>query len=92
MPVCEHSAEPSASSPDGKKKRRRRKPVSVPDLDNLPGDALLTRRQTSLALSFAIPTLKAWAKKGRGPQITRVEGLPRYRVGDVKAWIVSSNG
>lgn len=59
----------------------------IPDLEKLPDTALLTRRQLSDLSSFALITLKVWAKKGRGPQITVVEGRPRYRVRDVREWM-----
>jgi predicted site-specific integrase-resolvase len=59
----------------------------TPDIERLPDSALLTRRQLSELSSFALITLKVWAKNGRGPRITVVEGRPRYRVSDVRAWM-----
>lgn len=59
----------------------------VPNLAALPADALITRRQLSAISSFALITLKVWAKQGRGPRITVVEGRPRYRVADVRHWL-----
>ncbi len=60
---------------------------TIPDLERLPDGALLTRRQLSDLSSFALITLKVWAKSGRGPRITVVEGRPRYRVRDVREWM-----
>lgn len=59
----------------------------VPDLGKLPGETLITRQQLSEISSFALITLKVWAKSGRGPRITVVEGRPRYRVRDVREWM-----
>lgn len=53
------------------------------DLNSLPDDALLTRKQLIPLCGFAEPTLKRWSAEGRGPKITRVEGRPRFRVADV---------
>ena len=47
--------------------------------------ALLTRAQVADVSGFAPITLKMWAPQGKGPKITRIEGLPRFRVGDVRA-------
>ncbi|MGM0583866.1 MAG: helix-turn-helix transcriptional regulator [Pseudomonadota bacterium] len=58
-----------------------------PDIDKLPDAALLTRQQVSLLTGFAEITLKKWAAKGQGPKVTRVEGLPRFKVADVRAWL-----
>lgn len=57
------------------------------DVASLPADALLTRKQVSVLTGFAIITLKHWAAEGKGPAIVRVEGRPRHRVGDVRAWL-----
>ncbi|KQQ48789.1 hypothetical protein ASF58_05925 [Methylobacterium sp. Leaf125] len=65
--------------------------ISAPDIERLPDSALLTRRQLSEISSFALITLKVWAKNGRGPRITVVEGRPRYRVSDVRAWMGASS-
>lgn len=60
---------------------------TVPDLGKLPPDALLTREQLHLITGFSLPTLKRWAALGKGPRITRIEGLPRFKVRDVRAWM-----
>jgi len=67
--------------------RRTFRAKPLPDLDALPGSALLTRNQVCALSGFALPTLKQWAKQGRGPRITVVEGRPRYLAADVKAWL-----
>jgi predicted DNA-binding transcriptional regulator AlpA len=64
-----------------------RQPSSFLDLSTLPADALLTRRQVADATGFSEITLKTWAAKSRGPKITRIEGMPRFRVADVRAWM-----
>lgn len=61
--------------------------TDTPDLRALPADALINRQQLSALSGFAPVTLKIWAAKGRGPRITRIEGLPRYRAEDVRLWL-----
>ena len=75
MTTCETATQEPATTQPG------------PNVSKLPDDALLTRRQVALVSGFALPTLKAWAACGRGPRITRIEGLPRYRVADVRSWL-----
>jgi hypothetical protein len=62
----------------------------IPDLEKLPDGALLTRGQLAVISTFALPTLKLWARQGRGPRVTVVEGRPRYRAGDVRAWLAGA--
>lgn len=60
---------------------------AVPDLDQLPGSAFLTRRQLAALVGCSWQNVKAWAAAGRGPKVTRIENSPRYRVSDVRAWL-----
>lgn len=61
---------------------------ALPDLDTLPADALLSRKQLMALTGLCLTTLKAWARKrGKGPKVTTIEGRPKYRAGDVRAWI-----
>lgn len=60
------------------------------DIDALPDSAFLTRKQVAFMSGFAVQTFKKWAKIGRGPAITHVEGRPRYRAADVRAWVAGS--
>ena len=62
---------------------------SIPDFGSLPDEALLTRDQVAALSGFAVVTLKMWAPKGRGPKITYLEGRPRFKVRDVRAWMES---
>jgi hypothetical protein len=62
----------------------------IPDLRKMPPDALLTRKQVSAISGYALITLKLWARAGRGPRVTRVEGYPRYRAEDVSNWIAGA--
>lgn len=57
------------------------------DLSSFPADALLTRKQVADATGFSEITRKNWAVKSRGPKITRIEGMPRFRVADVREWM-----
>ena len=59
----------------------------IPDLGQMPDDAILDRNQVSAVSGFTVQALKLWAKQGRGPRITVVEGRPRYRVRDTREWI-----
>ena len=68
-------------------KRRARRRACVPNLDDLPDNALITREQLSLAANVSISSLKRYEKAGRGPEVVRIEGLPRYRVGKARTWM-----
>lgn len=61
--------------------------AAVPDLNSLPDHATLTRKQVAALTGFADITLRVWAGKGRGPKVTRLEGVPRYLVRDLRAWL-----
>lgn len=61
--------------------------AQLPNIDELPPSALLTRAQLAKVSGFAEVTLKVWAAEGRGCPLTRVEGRPRYRVDHVRAWL-----
>ncbi|WJI60696.1 hypothetical protein NLY43_18925 [Mesorhizobium sp. C416B] len=60
---------------------------NTPDLSTLPPDALLTRKQMSALSGFTEQAFKKWARLCRGPHITVIEGRPRYRVADARAWL-----
>jgi hypothetical protein len=66
---------------------RTRKPLPIPDLDMLPGNAVITRKQLALLSGFSEQALKKWAREGRGPRLTMIEGHPRYRADDSRAWL-----
>lgn len=52
-----------------------------------PDETLLTPREVSALSGFEEVTLRLWHRQGRGPARTFVEGRPRYRLGDVRAWM-----
>jgi hypothetical protein len=83
-----------SAQPEGSTSPKRRAPVyrplPIPDLSALPSTACITRRQLGGLTGFSLPTLKVWAKQGKGPRITYVEGRPRYLVGDVREWLASA--
>ncbi|MDW5315503.1 hypothetical protein [Rhizobium sp. PL01] len=64
--------------------------AEIPDLDKLPADALLTIKQVSALSSFTEQALLKWAKNGKGPTVTRLEGRPRYRAADIRSWFSGS--
>jgi hypothetical protein len=61
--------------------------MSVPDISRLPPDAFITIKQLANLTGFAPLTVKAWRRHGRGPKASIVNGRPRYRVSDVRAWL-----
>lgn len=67
--------------------RKRKERTPMPDLSAMPDHYLLTPKQVSELSGFAIITLRVWEHKGRGPKMTRVEGVPRYMARDVRAWL-----
>ena len=67
--------------------RRVHRARPIPDLNALPATALITRQQLCAATGYALPTVKAWPGKNKGPRVTMVEGRPRYLVSDVRAWL-----
>lgn len=73
------------------KRIHQKKPL--PNVDALPPSALLNRAQVSELTGFSIITLKMWdlAGQARGPKVTRIEGWPRYRAGDVRAWLAGQD-
>jgi hypothetical protein len=63
------------------------KSLPIPDLDALPDCAAIVRKQLSLLSGYSEQALKKCAREGRGPRVTMIEGRPRYRVADVRAWL-----
>ncbi len=61
----------------------------LPNIDTAPASMLFTREQASRICGFSIVTLKNWDLAGqiKGPKVTRIEGWPRYRAGDLRAWL-----
>lgn len=64
-----------------------RRSASLPDIATLPNDALLTRGQLAALTGFTEQAFKKWAREGRGPAITYVEGRPRTKVRDFRLWV-----
>ena len=61
--------------------------AGLPDIARLPDDALLTRGQLAALTGFTEQAFKKWAREGRGPAITRIEGRPRTSVRDYRQWV-----
>lgn len=66
---------------------RTNRPRPLPDLTTLPDTALLTRSQVAGLAGYTEQALKKWAREGRGPRVTIVEGRPRYSVRDAREWM-----
>jgi hypothetical protein len=86
MPLQNSSSQYNVAAP----RRRTHRPRPLPDLAALPAHAVITRRQFCELVSVALPTAKLWAKQGRGPKVTCIEGRPRYLAGDVREWLAQS--
>jgi predicted DNA-binding transcriptional regulator AlpA len=48
---------------------------------------LATKEEVADYLSVQPGTLDAWAKQGKGPAYSKIEGLRRYDWADVRAWV-----
>lgn len=48
--------------------------TTIPDIRSLPADALLTRRQIAAISGYTEHAFRKWARLGRGPRITLIEG------------------
>ncbi|MCG2644290.1 MULTISPECIES: helix-turn-helix transcriptional regulator [Bradyrhizobium] len=61
------------------------------DPSRLPDDCLLTTKELAGWLRLSLSTLEDWRLRHpeRGPASVQVAGMPRYRVGDVRAWLVA---
>ncbi|WP_424360984.1 hypothetical protein [Methylocystis parvus] len=85
--MTEHAFSDAAKISAPARRPRTHKPRPLPNLTALPPHAALDRQQVCAATGFALQTLKVWAKQGRGPRITYLEGRPRYLVRDVLDWM-----
>lgn len=63
---------------------------NIPDIERLPSEALLTRQQLALLTGFSEQAFKKWAKQGRGPSLTYIEGRPRTSVRHYREWIAGA--
>lgn len=63
----------------------------LPNIDQLPDSALLTRRNLVELTGFCNGAFKKWARQGRGPRIVYIEGKPRTTVADFRTWIAASS-
>lgn len=66
--------------------------ANAPNLDALPGASFLTRNEIAALTGFTSQAFKVWSTQKRGPRVSRIEGHPRYRVADVRAWLEAQNG
>jgi predicted DNA-binding transcriptional regulator AlpA len=49
--------------------------------------AVLDDAQVSTLTGFSIPTIKRWRKAGKIPGVMSLNGRPRYRAADIRAWV-----
>ncbi|MBL8577764.1 MAG: hypothetical protein JNK47_11090 [Mesorhizobium sp.] len=64
-----------------------RRGILIPDIGALPADALLTRQQMVALSGYSEAAFKKWGRQRRGPAFVVVEGRPRYRAADARAWL-----
>lgn len=72
--------------------RNRSVPLPPPfDPGTLPDNALLTAKELAGWLRLSVSTLETWRLRcpDRGPPWVLVAGLPRYRMGDVRRWLLA---
>jgi hypothetical protein len=66
--------------------RKRRE--DIPKIfGELADDVLLDRRQTGEVVGAAPPTLQRWDREETWIPTVMLNGRPRYRVGDLRAWL-----
>jgi hypothetical protein len=56
-------------------------------LDGAPDWTVLAPSEVAALSGAALVTLRLWKRQGRGPKQIRIEGRPRYRLGDVREWL-----
>lgn len=68
---------------------RSRRHVSLEGIADAPDETVVTISEVSALSGFATVTLRLWARseQPRGPRQFKVEGRPRYRLGEVRAWL-----
>jgi hypothetical protein len=68
-----------------------RRKVREPDIrlvfDKLSDDALLDDFQLGVLAGRAAMTIKRWRRLKKAPRHVVLNGLPRFRVGDVRPWL-----
>jgi hypothetical protein len=80
-------------SVEGLRRVRNRSVPPPPPFDPaaLPDNAVITTRELAGWLRFSLSTLETWRLKrpDRGPPWILVAGQPRYRMGDVRKWLLT---
>lgn len=63
------------------------------EISGAPDEMVLTIQDVAAISGFAPVTLRLWHFQGgdRGPQQIRIEGRPRYRLGEVRRWLASGS-
>lgn len=62
------------------------------DLYECSPGVLLDEREVAAALHVSRKTLQYWRARHRGPRFRRIEGLVRYRAGDLVQWLEQTRG
>jgi hypothetical protein len=83
----------SKTAKDIESRRVRNRSVPPPppfDPSTLPDNALLTAKELAGWLRLSLATLEDWRLRHphRGPPTVSVAGLPRYRIADVRNWLL----
>lgn len=61
--------------------------IDLPVVNNINMETLLNRNQVALKLSVSVEAVKKWEKSGKLPVAGRLNGRPRYALGDVEKLI-----
>jgi hypothetical protein len=58
-------------------------------LEGAPDETLISYADLSALSGFAVVTLRLWhgKKNKKLPRVRRIEGRPRFRLGDVRQWL-----
>jgi len=83
----------SKTAKDIESRRVRNRSVPPPppfDPSTLPDNALLTAKELAGWLRLSLATLEDWRLRhpDRGPPTVSVARLPRYRIADVRKWLL----
>jgi hypothetical protein len=68
-------------------RRKQREPDIRQIFDRLSDDALLDDFQVAQLAGRAATSIKRWRRQGKTPPCVRLNGAPRFRVGDIRPWL-----
>lgn len=57
------------------------------EVDSMRSEPLIDEYEAAERLGLAVPTLRQWRSRGRGPAFHKLGSSVRYAVADLEAWI-----